>query len=384
VLVLDGAGIGALPDAGTYGDEGSDTLGNTCRQVAVDTPTLQALGLGCIAPLRGIPPAAQPGAAFGRMAERSPGKDSVTGHWEMMGIVLERAFPTFPQGFPRKLIERFEALIGRGTIGNVVASGTQIIEQLGEEHLRTHAPIVYTSADSVFQIAAHEDVIPVPELYRICELAYDLAVEEHGMGRVIARPFVGTPGGFTRTANRHDYAMPPRGETLLDRLTAASIPVVGIGKISDLFAGRGVSEAVHTTNDDEVMDAVGEAIVEAPSGLIFANLVDFDTQYGHRNDVAGYAANVERFDARLAELLPALGSSDLLVITADHGNDPTTPSTDHSREYVPLLVYGVAVRAGTDLGTRSTFADLGQTLADAFAVPALAAGTSALPQLRAS
>jgi phosphopentomutase len=384
VLVLDGAGIGALPDAGTYGDEGSDTLGNVCRQVAVHTPTLQALGLGCIASLRGIPPPAQPTAAFGRMAERSPGKDSVTGHWELTGIVLERAFPTFPHGFPRDLIERLEALIGRSTIGNVVASGTQIIEQLGEEHLRTHAPIVYTSADSVFQIAAHEDVIPVAELYRICELAYDLAVEEHGMGRVIARPFVGTPGGFTRTANRHDYAMPPRGETLLDRLTAASIPVVAIGKISDLFAGRGLSRQVHTANDDEVMDAVGEAIVDTPSGLIFANLVDFDTQYGHRNDVAGYAANLERFDARLAALLPALDQADLLVITADHGNDPTTPSTDHSREYVPLLVYGGAVRAGTDLGTRSTFADLGQTLADAFAVPALAAGTSILPQLRAS
>jgi phosphopentomutase len=384
VLVLDGAGIGALPDAGTYGDEGSDTLGNTCRQVTVHTPTLQALGLGCIAPLRGIPPAAQPTAAFGRMAERSPGKDSVTGHWEMTGIVLEHAFPTFPHGFPRELIERFEALIGRATIGNVVASGTQIIEQMGEEHMRTHAPIVYTSADSVFQIAAHEDVIPVRELYRICELAYDLAVEEHGIARVIARPFVGTPGGFTRTANRHDYAMPPKGETLLDRLTAASIPVVAVGKISDLFAGRGVSHAVHTSNDDEVMDAVGEAIVDTPSGLIFANLVDFDTQYGHRNDVAGYAANVERFDTRLAALLPALGSSDLLVITGDHGNDPTTPSTDHSREYVPLLVYGTEVRAGADLGTRPTFADLGQTLASAFAVPALAAGTSVLPQLRAS
>jgi phosphopentomutase len=384
VLVLDGAGIGALPDAGTYGDEGSDTLGNVCRQVAVHTPTLQALGLGCIAPLRGIPPTTQPTAAFGRMAERSPGKDSVTGHWEITGIVLARAFPTFPHGFPRDLIERFEALIGRGTIGNIVASGTQIIEQLGAEHLRTQAPIVYTSADSVFQIAAHEDVIPVAELYRICELAYGLVVEEHGIGRVIARPFVGTPGSFTRTANRHDYAMPPRGETLLDRLTAASIPVVAIGKISDLFAGRGVSRAVHTANDDEVMDAVGEAIVDTPAGLIFANLVDFDTEYGHRNDVAGYAANVERFDARLAALLPALEPSDLLVITADHGNDPTTPSTDHSREYVPLLAYGGEVRAGTDLGTRSTFADLGQTLADAFAVPALAAGTSVLPQLRAS
>jgi phosphopentomutase len=315
-------------------------------------------------------------------AERSPGKDSVTGHWEITGIVLERPFPTFPHGFPRDLIDRFEAHIGRQTIGNIVASGTQIIDQLGPEHLRTGAPIVYTSADSVFQIAAHEEVVPVPELYRICELAYELAVEEQGMGRVIARPFVGTPGHFRRTANRHDYAMPPRGETLLDRLAAASIPVLAIGKISDLFAGRGVSHQVHTSNDDEVMDAVMAAVTGSSAGLIFANLVDFDTQYGHRNDVAGYAANLERFDARLAELLPALRPADLLVITADHGNDPTTPSTDHSREHVPLLACGREVRAGTPLGTRGTFADLGQTLAEVFAVPPLAAGTSFLRELR--
>jgi phosphopentomutase len=382
VLVLDSVGIGELPDAQAYGDEGSDTLGNICRQVAIQAPALQALGLGCIAPLTGIAPAPQPEAAFGRMAERSPGKDSVTGHWEITGIVLERPFPTFPHGFPRDLIDRFEAHIGRQTIGNIVASGTQIIDQLGPEHLRTGAPIVYTSADSVFQIAAHEEVVPVPELYRICELAYELAVEEQGMGRVIARPFVGTPGHFRRTANRHDYAMPPRGETLLDRLAAASIPVLAIGKISDLFAGRGVSHQVHTSNDDEVMDAVMAAVTGSSAGLIFANLVDFDTQYGHRNDVAGYAANLERFDARLAELLPALRPADLLVITADHGNDPTTPSTDHSREHVPLLACGREVRAGTPLGTRGTFADLGQTLAEVFAVPPLAAGTSFLRELR--
>ena len=384
VLVLDSVGIGELPDAPAYGDEGSDTLGNLCRQVTLKTPALQALGLGCIAALAGIPPASEPEAAFGRMAERSAGKDSVTGHWEMMGLVLDRAFPTFPHGFPRELIERFEARIGRATIGNLVASGTQIIEQLGPEHMRTGAPIVYTSADSVFQIAAHEDVIPVPELYRICEAAYGLAVEEQGMGRVIARPFVGTAGQFIRTANRHDYAMPPQGDTLLDRLASASLPVVAIGKISDLFAGRGVSQRVHTSNDDEVMDAVIAAVARKSSGLIFANLVDFDAQYGHRNDVAGYAANLERFDARLAELLPALGPTDLLIITADHGNDPTTPSTDHSREHVPLLACGQGVKAGADLGTRATFADLGQTLADVFDVPALASGTSFLRELRVS
>jgi phosphopentomutase len=384
VLVLDSVGIGELPDAQAYGDEGSNTLGNVCRRISVETPALQALGLGCIAPLTGIPPAGEPQGAFGRMVERSPGKDSVTGHWEMTGIVLDRAFPTFPQGFPSDLIARFEASIERATIGNLVASGTEIIDRLGAEHMRTGAPIVYTSADSVFQIAAHESVIPVPELYRICELAYALAVEERGMGRVIARPFVGTPGHFTRTANRHDYAMPPRGVTLLDRLAAASVPVVAIGKISDLFAGRGVSRSVHTSNDDEVMDAVINTLAETPSGFIFANLVDFDAQYGHRNDVAGYAANLERFDTRLADLLPALGPYDLLVITADHGNDPTTPSTDHSREHVPLLACGSAVRAGVDLGTRPTFADLGQTLAEVFAVPALAAGTSFLRELRVS
>ncbi len=384
VLVLDSVGIGELPDAHLYGDEGSHTLGNICRDVAMRLPTLKSLGLGCIATLRGIPPADNPEAAFGRMAERSAGKDSVTGHWEMMGIVLDRPFPTYPHGFPRDLIDRFEARIGRATIGNVVASGTQVIDALGPEHLRTGAPIVYTSADSVFQIAAHEDVIRVPELYRICGLAYELAVEEQGMGRVIARPFVGSPGSFRRTANRHDYAMPPRGDTLLDRLAAASLPVVAIGKISDLFAGRGVTRSVHTSNDAEVMDAVLASADTVSGGLIFANLVDFDAQYGHRNDVAGYAANLERFDARLAELLPALSPGDLLVITADHGNDPTTPSTDHSREHVPLLVYGHGVRAGAALGTRATFADLGQTLAEVFSVPALAAGASFLGEISRS
>jgi len=384
VLVLDSVGIGELPDAHLYGDEGSHTLGNICRDVAMRLPTLKSLGLGCIATLRGIPPADNPEAAFGRMAERSAGKDSVTGHWEMMGIVLDRPFPTYPHGFPRDLIDRFEARIGRATIGNVVASGTQVIDALGPEHLRTGAPIVYTSADSVFQIAAHEDVIPVPELYRICGLAYELAVEEQGMGRVIARPFVGSPGSFRRTANRHDYAMPPRGDTLLDRLAAASLPVVAIGKISDLFAGRGVTRSVHTSTDAEVMDAVLASADTVSGGLIFANLVDFDAQYGHRNDVAGYAANLERFDARLAELLPALSPGDLLVITADHGNDPTTPSTDHSREHVPLLVYGHGARAGAALGTRATFADLGQTLAEVFSVPALAAGASFLGELSRS
>jgi phosphopentomutase len=315
------------------------------------------------------------------MAERSPGKDSVTGHWELTGIVLDQPFPTFPHGFPPSLIEAFESRIGRRTLGNVVASGTEIIDRLGPEHLRTGAPIVYTSADSVFQVAAHEAIVPVPELYRICEHAYALAVEGLGLGRVIARPFVGEPGRFTRTANRHDYAMPPRGVTLLDRLAAAGVPVVAVGKITDLFAGRGITRSIRTANDAEVMAGVRAAMEDTPSGLVFANFVDFDSKYGHRNDVQGYAENLERFDAALAALLPALLPSDLLVICADHGNDPSTPSTDHSREYVPVLVAGPAVAPGVALGTRSTFADLGQSLAALFGVPPLAHGTSFLDTL---
>jgi phosphopentomutase len=298
-----------------------------------------------------------------------------------MGVVLERAFPTFPAGFPADLIAQFESRIGRSTLGNEVASGTEIIARLGAQHVRTGAPIVYTSADSVFQIAAHESVIPVPELYRICEIAYALVVDGLGLGRVIARPFVGDSGAFVRTANRRDYAMPPVGETLLDRLTAAGVPVVAIGKIGDLFAHRGISRAVHTASDGEVMEAVFGEMSGTGQGLIFANLVDFDTQFGHRNDPAGYAANLERFDARLPRILEALGPTDLLAITADHGNDPTTPSTDHSREYVPLLVTGSAVRSGVALGTRRSFADLGQTLAEAFGVGPLAAGTSFLSDM---
>jgi phosphopentomutase len=300
----------------------------------------------------------------------------VTGHWELAGIVLDRPFPTFPHGFPAELIATFEARIGRGTIGSLVASGTEIIERLGVEHMRTGKPIVYTSADSVFQIAAHEEIVPVPQLYEFCEIAYALAVEGLGLGRVIARPFVGAPGHFTRTANRHDYAMPPTGDTLLDRLTARGVRVHAIGKISDLFAGRGIASSVHTANDEDVMDAVERAIREVPAGLVFANLVDFDTQFGHRNDVEGYARNLERFDRRLETLLPQLEPTDLLVITADHGNDPTTPSTDHSREHVPVLVTGARVRAGQSLGTRPTFADVGQTLADVFGVDPLDHGAS--------
>lgn len=378
VIVLDSVGIGELPDAYAYGDTGSNTLGNIARAVPLNIPTLAALGLPRVVPLPGVRVPAAPLAAFGRMAERSAGKDSVTGHWELMGLVVDTPFPTFPNGFPPDLIDRFARRIGRGILGNVVASGTEVIERFGAEHLRSGEPIVYTSADSVFQIAAHEAVVPVPLLYEWCEIAYSLAVDGLGLGRVIARPFVGQPGAFERTSRRHDYAMPPRGDTLLDKLTAAAIPVTAIGKINDLFAGRGIRDAVPTVSDADGMTKIDDQMRRQDTGLIFANLVDFDTAYGHRNDVPGYAANLERFDERLARLLPGLRAGDLLVITADHGNDPSTPSTDHSREHVPILIVGERVRKSVDLGTRKTFADLGQTLAEVFGVGPLTHGTSFL------
>jgi phosphopentomutase len=380
--VLDSVGVGELPDAATYGDEGSNTLGNIARQVPLRVPALRSLGLGRVAAIGGDGSTA-PLGAFGRMAEVSPGKDSVTGHWELMGLVLDRPFPVFPDGFPGDLIHEFEKRIRRGTIGNKAASGTVIIDELGPEHVRTGKPIVYTSADSVFQIAAHEDVVPLPELYRYCDIAFELAARGLGVGRVIARPFVGGEGRYSRTANRRDFALTPFTETVLDKLTAQGVQVFAIGKVEDLFAGRGISRAVHTTSDNDGMDEVFRALTAQPSGLIFANLVDFDTVHGHRNDVAGYAANLERFDQRLAALLPRLTESDILVVTADHGNDPSTPSTDHSREYVPLLVTGPSVRAGVDLGVRRTFADLGQTIADVFRVGPLPHGTTFLAELHA-
>jgi phosphopentomutase len=378
--VLDSVGVGELPDAASYGDQGSNTLGNIARQVPLRVPTLRSLGLGRVADVGGSRSADVLGA-FGRMAEASPGKDSVTGHWELMGLILDRPFPVFPDGFPRDLIRTFEQRIRRGTIGNKAASGTAIIDELGPEHVRTGKPIVYTSADSVFQIAAHEDVVPVPELYRYCEIAFQLAARGLGVGRVIARPFVGTEGHYSRTANRRDFALTPLADTTLDKLTSAAVPVHAIGKVEDLFAGRGISSAVHTKTDDHGMDEVLSALDAQERGLVFANLVDFDTVYGHRNDVGGYAENLERFDARLAELLPRLKPTDMLILTADHGNDPSTPSTDHSREHVPLFVVGSGVRAGVDLGLRKTFADVGQTIADIFGVGPLDHGTSFLSEL---
>ena len=387
LTVLDSVGVGELPDADKYGDRGSDTVGNISRRVPLKLPTLRSLGLPRVAHVEGMAPfagGAKPLGAYGRMAERSAGKDSVTGHWEIAGIVLDRAFPTFPNGFPADVIAEFDRRIGRRTLGNYAASGTVIIDELGAEHMRTGFPIVYTSADSVFQIAAHEEIIFVPELYRICEIAYDLVGRGMNVGRVIARPFVGHPGSFTRTANRHDFALPPSGETLLDAMTAAGQTVHAIGKIKDLFAGRGVTTSVYTKSDDDGVDEIEKAIASAGPGLVFTNLVDFDTQYGHRNDPGGYAANLERFDTRLAQFLPTLRERDLLVITADHGNDPTTPSTDHAREYVPVFAVGELIRPGVDLGTRSTFADLGQTIAEIFGVGPLANGTSFLREILVS
>jgi phosphopentomutase len=380
LIVLDSVGTGELPDAAAYGDEGSDTLGHIAQAAGLRVPTLRQLGLDRVSTIPATEDV-EPLGAFGRMVEASPGKDSVTGHWELMGLVLERAFPTFPDGFPSGLIRAFEARIGRGTIGNIAASGTAIIDSLGPTHLETGKPIVYTSADSVFQIAAHEEVIPVSELYRLCEIAFELAGIGLGVGRVIARPFVGVPGNFKRTSNRRDFALTPFAPTLLDRLKDAGHNVLAIGKIEDLFAGRGVTRAVHTTSDEHGMDEIDAALTATDTGLIFANLVDFDTQYGHRNDPAGYAANLERFDARLAALLPRLSPGDLLIVTADHGNDPTTPSTDHSREHVPVFAVGATVRPNVNLGVRSTFADIGQTLAELFGVGPLAHGRSFLGEI---
>jgi len=376
VIVMDSVGIGELPDAHVYGDEGSNTVGNIHKQFPLKVPTLRSLGLAKLVDI-GAPAPAPRGACL-RMAERSAGKDSVTGHWEMMGVVLPKAFPTFPHGFSKETIAEFDRRTGRKSIGNTVASGTAIIDELGPEHMKTGAPIVYTSADSVFQIAAHEDIVPIDELYRMCDIAFDLVGRGMGVGRVIARPFVGQPGNFSRTSNRRDYALEPIGPTLLDRVKAAGQEVFAVGKIEDLFAGKGLTQAVHTKSDDHGMDVITSAMASVRNGLIFANLVDFDTQFGHRNNTAGYAANLERFDARLAALLPSLRDDDVLVVTADHGNDPTTPSTDHAREYVPVMITGRHVRSGVEAGTRETFADLGQTLAELLGVEPLEHGTSFL------
>lgn len=379
VIVCDGLGVGEAPDAAAFGDVGSDTLGHVLQAREVRIPNLASWGLGNLPPSFKGARVGRAEGAFGRLAERSAGKDTATGHWEMAGLVTARPFRTYPGGFPAEIVEPFEKRIGRKVLGNKAASGTEILKELGEEHVKTGSPILYTSGDSVFQVAAHEAVIPVDELYRICRAGYEIACLEHGVCRVIARPFVGRAASdFKRTPNRRDFPVPPHGETLLDRLRAAALPVFGIGKIEDIFTGRGISAAVHTKSDADGVDQTLRAMAQQDRGLIFTNLVDFDTLYGHRNDVLGFATNLESLDARIPEVVSALKADDLLMLTGDHGCDPSDASTDHTREFVPILARGPRVRADVALGDRSSFADMGATVAEALGVGALAAGESFL------
>jgi phosphopentomutase len=383
LVILDGVGIGALPDAAEYGDAGTNTLLHVAEAVGgLRLPNLEGLGLGRLLDLPGVRPLAAPSGARGRLGQLSKGKDSTTGHWELAGHVTERPFPTFPQGFPQALLDRWVQRVGRGWMANAVGSGTDIIARHGEEHQRTGRYIVYTSADSVFQVAAHEETVPLEELHEACRRARVLLDGEYAVARVIARPFVGSPGGYRRTPNRRDFSIEPPVPTLLDRLIARGEPVVTVGKVDDLFAGRGVSEALHTKSNTEGQEILAGLARQSGRGLVFANLVDFDQQYGHRNDPAGFARALEEFDERLGELRACLRSDEMCLITADHGNDPTDTSTDHSREYAPLLVAGPRVRAGADLGTRETSADVAATIAEVFGVAWSSAGRSFLKEVR--
>ena len=387
IIILDGVGAGELPDAADYGDVGSDTLGNTARAVGgLALPTLGRLGLGNLRPVAGVPPVARPAAAWGRLGEVSRGKDSTTGHWELMGVVTEVPFPTYPHGFPPDVLARFRAATGREALGNCVASGTEIIARLGDEHVRTGRPIVYTSADSVFQIAAHEDVVPLDTLYAWCEAARGLLTPPHHVSRVIARPFTGASGGYVRTPNRRDFSVEPPDALLLPRLVAAGVAVTAVGKISDLYAAKGITEKIVAKGNAQGQQALAGAYARDAAGdaLFLLNLVDFDMLWGHRNDPAGMAAELVRFDAWLAGWLPRLRPGDLLMITADHGNDPTTASTDLARVYVPLLAVLGGRAGGGPLGDRATFADVGATVAEFFGVPAPAVGRSFLAPLRAA
>src|SRR6478672_12660372 len=380
LIVLDGAGIGAMPDAPEWGDAGSDTFGHICESRQLNLPNLQNLGLGNIRPLAGVSAIDNPRGGYGKCALKSNGKDTTTGHWEMAGIILERAFPTYPNGFPSIVIDRFiKETSVPGILGNIPASGTEIIKVLGEEHVKTGKPIVYTSADSVFQIAAHEEVIPLDRLYEICEIARRILDGEHKVGRIIARPFLGKSGGFYRTENRHDYAVPPPRQNLLPALKDEDLDVVCIGKIASIYDSMGVTEDLTAKNNQQSIDQTIKALNDSSRGLIFSNLVDFDMLYGHRRDTEGYARALEHFDCRLPEILNALRDDDLLIMTADHGNDPTFPGTDHTREYAPLLVYGKTAR-GVNLGTRNSLSDIGQTIADNFGLR-LSAGVSFLKSL---
>jgi phosphopentomutase len=367
LIVLDGAGIGAMPDAPEWGDAGSDTFGHICESRQLNLPNFQSLGLGNIRALSGVPAIKNPRGGYGKCALKSNGKDTTTGHWEMAGIILEHAFPTYPNGFPQAVIDDFIARTGvPGILGNIPASGTEIIKKLGEEHVRTKKPIVYTSADSVFQIAAHEEVISLERLYQICEIARDLLCGEHEVGRVIARPFRGEAGSFYRTENRHDYAVPPPRENLLPLLSENGLDVVSIGKIASIYDSQGVTRDLTAKNNEQSIDQTIKALNNDTRGLIFSNLVDFDMLYGHRRDTEGYARALEHFDSRWPEIESAMRDDDLLMITADHGNDPTYPGTDHTREYAPLIVYGKKARPGVSLGTRDSLSDIGASIAENF------------------
>lgn len=381
-MVLDSAGIGEMPDASSWGDAGANTLGHIFESRSVMVPNLQAIGLGNITPLKGIPAVENPTGSFGKCTLKSDGKDTTTGHWEMAGIILKQGFPKFPEGFPPRIIDEFVKKAGvPGVLGNVPASGTEIIKELGEEHVRTGKPIVYTSADSVFQIAAHEEVVPVDRLYEMCEIARGILHGKDEVARVIARPFLGhNSADFKRTENRHDYAVPPPAGNLLPKLRDAGFDVICIGKIASIYDGMGVTEELTAKNNDQTIDQTINALNSDSRGLIFSNLVDFDMLYGHRRDTEGYAKALEHFDQRLPEIIGALGESDLLIMTADHGNDPTKEGSDHTREYVPLLVYGKNAKGGIDLGTRQSLSDIGQTVAENFGVE-IADGVSFLDDI---
>ncbi len=382
LVVLDGVGAGENPDAASYGDTGASSLEHCAQAIGgLSLPNLGSLGLGNITPILGTPPRADVVGSYGRMASAATGKDSTTGHWEMTGVVLHRPLPTYPHGFPPAVVASFEQAIGRKVIGNKAASGTEIIKELGEEHMRTGFPILYTSADSVFQIAAHQEIIPLADLYHMCEIARGMLTGDHAVGRVIARPFIGQPGAFQRTEHRRDFSLAPTGITLLDRLQAAGKDVIGLGKIEDLFAGRGLTQRDHTETNRDGMAATLRWLQQDFSGLLFVNLVEFDMLWGHRRDSRGYAQALYEVDQWLPSVQQAMRPGDALFFTADHGVDPTYRGTDHTRECVPLLAYGQHVRTGVDLGLRKTFADLGQTLAAAFGVEALAAGTSFASEL---
>ena len=382
LIVLDSVGIGELPDACEYGDAGSNTIGNIAERIPeLKLHNLEKFGLGLIPGAGKIKKVNDPVAAYGKMSERSKGKDTTTGHWEMSGIILDKAFPTYPNGFPKDLMYEYEALIGTKTIGSKPASGTAIMNELGDEHVKTGFPIVYTSADSVFQIAAHEEVIPIEKLYELCKVARNLLKGDHTVGRVIARPFIGSAGDYKRTDRRRDFSLEPTGKTMLDVIKDNGLEVAAVGKIEDIFAGRGITRAVHTHNNMDGVDKTLEYMREVGKGIIFTNLVDFDMQYGHRNDVEGYARALKDFDNRLPEIVDNLHDDDALIITADHGCDPTTSSTDHSREYVPLLVYGEQIKKGVDIGIRETFADLSATVLEMLGLKALANGKSFIGEI---